>query len=99
MCLDEDGAVESCIALSEDVGTIDVKIWPTRVVNNISGKIHVQKSHAADEGIKLSEKSKLIGANHVKCVTLIEFRVLSLTEYQTRCCGGLSVEAKQDVPY
>lgn len=52
--------------MSEDVGTIDVKIWPTRVVNNISGKIHVQKSHAADEGIKLSEKSKLIGANHVK---------------------------------
>ncbi|KZV70881.1 hypothetical protein PENSPDRAFT_431701 [Peniophora sp. CONT] len=59
-----DGGASS---LSEDIGVIEVRCWPARAGKATeSGHVAVNQTSPEDHGIKLSEKSKLIGANHVR---------------------------------
>ncbi|VDC03433.1 unnamed protein product [Peniophora sp. CBMAI 1063] len=64
---DEDHSVHDNHSVTEDIGVIEVQIWQSRRSEKpYNIKHQATRPHAADAGIKLSEKSKLIGANHVK---------------------------------
>lgn len=65
----DDDEMEASVPISEDVAVIDVRIWPAKQ-RRLRRPLPFEKTTFLDsDGIKLSEKSKLIGANHVKCVS------------------------------
>ncbi|KZV61133.1 hypothetical protein PENSPDRAFT_309555 [Peniophora sp. CONT] len=60
--------------ISNDLGTIDVQIWPAMLVDGAGYPLYnVEERSTIDLGIKLTERSKLIGANHVKLGTAESF--------------------------
>ncbi|KZV61134.1 hypothetical protein PENSPDRAFT_309595 [Peniophora sp. CONT] len=52
--------------IPEDVGVVDVQVWAAKEERHKKPFRRIEETTAVDQGIKLTEKSKLIGANCVR---------------------------------